>query len=330
MNYDSEKINSLAKEIDLINYISQSHTIAKYSRDRCYIHCPKHIDKTASLCINKNSNYYHCFSCGRTGNLVTWLMDFEGLKYNDAVKKILKISGMKDSGYCISDTMGIFKQYIAHKHEDNIMHEILDFETQYRQKYLEEIPTEWVLEDIPKQVQMKYNVRIDAETNRIVYPVYDNEDNFIGVKGRTRIKDYKNKGIPKYINYYKIGTIDYFQGMHENKNEILSQGRIIIVEGIKSVMKLDSFGYGIGVSSETSCLNSKQIKILLKMRLKEIIIAYDKDVGIDKIIRNISDLRRFANVSVVIDRNEVLDSKDSPVDKGIEVWENLYTNRIIL
>ena len=118
--------------------------------------------------------------------------------------------------------------------------------------------------------------------------------------------------------------------MHENKNEILSQGRIIIVEGIKSVMKLDSFGYGIGVSSETSCLNSKQIKILLKMRLKEIIIAYDKDVGIDKIIRNISDLRRFANVSVVIDRNEVLDSKDSPVDKGIEVWENLYTNRIIL
>jgi DNA primase len=133
------------------------------------------------------------------------------------------------------------------------------------------------------------------------------------------------------MNYYPIGTSNFFQGMHENKEAILKEKRAIIVEGLKSVMKLNGYGFGYAIASETCCLNNEQIKILLSLHLDEIIIAYDKGVKICDIINNVKKLKPFVRVSIVNDKKDIyLKDKDAPVDRGIQVWKELYEKRIFI
>ena len=87
-------------------------------------------------------------------------------------------------------------------------------------------------------------------------------------------------------------------------------------------------------SSETSYLNDDQVLILIKLNVKDVIIAYDNDVDFTKIKKCTAKLKRFVNVYVVLDRKSKKDKllgssedKLSPVDKGREVWETLYRER---
>lgn len=176
----------------------------------------------------------------------------------------------------------------------------------------------------------KYQVRIDYDSNRIVYPVWDNQDRLIGFKGRTRFKDYKALKIQKYMNYTKLGTVDYFGGMKENRRNIEAKGEAIIFEGVKSGYKAYSWGVDNWLSSETSALNKQQVIVLLQAGIKNVVIAWDNDVSWDKIVEKTKTLRNFANVYAIRDTNGLLGKKEdkmSPVDKGREVWERLYAER---
>lgn len=143
---------------------------------------------------------------------------------------------------------------------------------------------------------------VENKTNRIVYPVYDTEGNFINIKGRTRFKNFKLLNIAKYINYYKVGSLDYFQGWKQTKDHIKTQGEIIIFESIKSVMKCYGWGYQNCVSAESHSLSDWQIRLLLKMRV-DVVFAYDKDVSYyaPDVQKQLSKLKRFTNVYIIED-----------------------------
>ena len=105
---------------------------------------------------------------------------------------------------------------------------------------------------------------------------------------------------------------------------------IIIVEGLKSVMKLDQWGFHNTVSAETSSINEYQIELLIRMQVKNVVIAFDKDVGLPKIKECVKLLKKFTNVYVVYDKWNLLKEKDSPCDQGREVWQTLYDRRMKL
>ena len=132
------------------------------------------------------------------------------------------------------------------------------------------------------------------------------------------------------MNYHKIGVLDYFTGMKQAEEYINNNHEIIIVEGLKSVMKLDGWGYHNVVSAETSTLSEYQIELLIRMKIKNVIIAFDKDVHINKIKQNTRLLSKFTNVWVVVDNQKLLDEKDSPPDKGLDVWKRLYEKKVKL
>ena len=85
------------------------------------------------------------------------------------------------------------------------------------------------------------------------------------------------------------------------------------------------------MAAETSRLNKSQVEILLDMQVREVVIAFDRDVEI-KTIRDCTDmLRKFCNVYVVRDRynnNRLLPGdKDSPVDAGKDIWLKLLSEK---
>lgn len=329
--YNNDILAEMCSKVNLLDYISNFHEIKKIAGNN-YIQCPIHKgDNDPSMIINTNTNKYYCFGCNARGSILDYMTKIEKLSWNQALSKLSKLSGMENVELKQCESLSFYKE-VKKAYEINnyksVVHKIMP--KSYLKQFNNILPEEWVEEGISEDVIKKYEIMIDEKSNRIIYPIYDNNFNFIGVKGRTRFKNYKDLKIQKYMNYQKIGTVDYFMGMIQNKTNIINDKKAIIFEGIKSVMKLDDYGDYHGIAAETSCLNDEQIKILISLNISDITIAFDKGIDVKKINECTKKLRKFTNVYVIVDRNNLLDDKDAPVDKGKNIWEKLFLERIKL
>lgn len=332
--YDEDALRAICEQVDLLEYASSSLEFEKRGNDCYAAHCPAHVDNTPSLMITPSKNLFYCFSCKKRGNILNWLISYEHLHFNDAVEKLGQLTGTEIKNIKLCNALAYFKQMKrlaesnASKH---IERQILDESS--LDQFSDELPDEWIEEGILPEVMKKFNIRIDKKSNRIVYPVYDADLNLIGFKGRTRYPNYDKMRIRKYINYTKVETTDYFGGMKENGDRIAETGEVIIVEGIKSVMKLNGFGYDYALSAETSHLNKEQVKLLIKLGVKRVVIAFDNDVSFREACESANLLKRFTNVYVITDRHKLLGDpteKLSPCDKGKEIWDRLYREKVRL
>jgi len=319
---DPEQLEELCQNFDLLEYVEQDHQVTKKG-NKYFTQCTLHVDDTPSLAIYPETNSYYCFSCKRGGDAISYLRQYEGLSFDDAVAKVSGITGFTVTPKSESILLLKKMKRNSEKKDEEVNREILP-EEYYTSRFTDEIPNEWLEEGISVEAMKKYEVRVDNKSNRIVYPVYDSNYNLIGVKGRTRFANYKTLGLAKYMNYTKIGTVDYFSGMKQSEKYIRESGEIIIFEGIKSCMKAWDYGYYNTVAAETSALSNAQIKLLVKMRVKNVVIAFDSD---QKQLHGIDKLRCLTNVYVIRDRQGLLGEKMSPVDAGKEVWEKLYADR---
>ena len=331
MKIDQEKLNELCSKVDLMEYAEKSIDFERRGSDVYAAHCPRHEDKTPSLMITPSKNLFYCHSCHVGGNIINWLMTFEHLSFNDAVDKTAMLAGIEIDHLKTCESLSYFKQ-IKRSQVQPIKfitdRQILPWS--YYEQFANEIPQEWVDEGISADILQEYEIRVDKKSNRIVYPVYDKDGNFIGVKGRTRFKNYKDLQIKKYLNYQKIQTTDYFMGMKQNRDNILATKSVIIFEGLKSVMHVAGWGYNNCLSSETSDINDAQAAILISMGIRDLTIAFDRDVGMGHIRKTTKLLQKYMNVYAVYDKWGLLQDKDSPCDRGEEVWRTLYERKIRL
>ena len=329
MEYEQEYLEDLCSKVNLLEYAEQTLKFHKCG-DEYFCSCPNHLDRTPSLAINPKKNVFVCHSCHAGGNIFNWLMTYEHMTFDSAVKKVAEMTGSdlkKMSSPCDSIKYYKMLKRLQDSHSPKeVNRELLS--PDYYDQFVDEAPQEWIDEGMSPDMLKKYSIRIDNRTNRIVYPIYDNNDNLIGVKGRTRFNNFKDLEISKYQYYKKIQTNDFFVGMHENRQDILDANEVVIFEGIKSGIKLSTFGQNNWLAAETSMLNAEQIKILLKLNIKNVIIAFDSDVALDKIKDNVKQLKKFTNVYVVYDRWKLLGEKMSPVDMGKDTWEKLLANKI--
>ena len=325
---DTELVENIVNNIDICDYIS-NYIELKPKGDEYFGVCPFHNEDTASFSVTPARKMYFCFGCGAAGDVINFKAQYEDIPYSVAAKELAEQYSVSGFDKLKSETVAFLKETKSNRYNlPQVHHEILD--KSVMDNFVKADIKEWIDEGIPQKIIDRYGVRMDVYKNRIVYPVYDNDGNLINVKGRTLYDSYKQMKISKYINYYKVGELDYFQGYSLKKNIIKDKGEIIIFEGIKSCMKLDSFGIYNSVSAETSRLNPYQIKFLVGLRCN-VVIAFDNDVDYRKVVKNVDMLKRFTNVDIVYDKEGLLGdkcSKLSPVDKGREIWETLYSKRI--
>lgn len=331
MEYDDEMLQEINRNADLLAYAQMSLDFEQRGNDY-FAHCPLHEDNTPSLSINPNANSYYCFSCGRSGGMIGFLMDFEGMSFDDAVEKAANLASIDISKMCQSKTISFLKKWktiLYPTKSEEFEHEILQKKT--FTKFQKEKVTEWLDEGISQEMIDLFDIRIDNYGNRIVYPVYDLDGNLINIKGRTRYTNYKELKLSKYMNYYKVGVMDYLQCLEKTLPYVKERNEIIIFESIKSVMKAYQWGYKNCASAEKHTLTPEQIELLIKLKVN-IVFAYDSDVDYwqGEVRDNIDKLRRVTNVYIIEDREKLLggkESKNSPADCGKDIWEELYTTK---
>lgn len=86
-----ETINTIREQTDIVQIISQYLQLRK-SGQNYFASCPFHDDKTPSFSVSEKKQIYHCFSCGRGGNVFSFLQEMEGLSFVESVAKTAELA----------------------------------------------------------------------------------------------------------------------------------------------------------------------------------------------------------------------------------------------
>lgn len=129
-------------------------------------------------------------------------------------------------------------------------------------------------------------------------------------------------------------------GLHRAKEAIRQTGKAIIFEGAKSVMLAHSYGYPFSVASHTYGASLNHIAMLIQAGAREIILAFDKQYkdfdGVEWVIYEMAttdfsqQFKGHVTISRIVDKSNMLQYKDAPIDQGKEIFESLYSNREVL
>jgi DNA primase len=325
--YSQELIQELIHKVDIVDYISQYIELKKHGKDYFGV-CPFHAEDTPSFSVNKEKEMFYCFGCGATGSIIQFIMMYQKMKFPQVIEYLIKytkfdISQIKQE----PELVKFLKQFNRKSKLKEVQHDILPLDTMNQ---FQQIPIyEWLQEGIEQDVMDKYQVRFDDKGKRAVFPIFDIDGNIINIKGRSLYDNYKELGLNKYIYYYPLGSNDFLYGLNFKKDIINSKNEVICVEGEKTVWHVEGWGINNVVALCTSHINEYQLRLLLELKC-DITIAFDKGVLINDIKEQCKILNKFTNVYVMYDTEGLLQDKDSPCDRGLDIWNRLYTNKIKL
>lgn len=205
----------------------------------------------------------------------------------------------------------------------------------------------WEEEGINYDVLCSKNICYDPLNEGVVIPHYSIDGRLIGIRERTLIKENEvyGKYRPAVLNgkmyNHPLGFALY--NLNNSKKAISLFQKAIIFEGEKSCLKYASY-FGEESDISVACCGSNiinyQIKLLLSLNVKEIIVAFDKqfeELGNDEWRRWITKLKaiyykysNYVKISYIFDKEKTLDYKESPVDKGKDTFIELFKNRIAI
>lgn len=235
-----------------------------------------------------------------------------GLKYNNSIKKTSKSNSFS--------VLKIFKKSISDKELD-YEQEVL--QESFLQRFIREECLIFSNDNINKKTQDKFNVSYDILDNRIVFPIRNDIGGLLTFKGRTIDKDYKIKGIPKYIYYYPFYGEYYLFGLYENYFDIISANEIYVGESEKFVMQLDSMEINNSVGLSKKSISPIQLNKLLKLG-KDIVLVFDKDVPLEEIFIECRKFKGLCRVFYIYDKDNIyLKNKQSPTDRGKDIFLKL-------
>lgn len=322
------ELSELIESIDILEYISQ-YTEFTEKNGEFWALSPFKDEKTPSFSIRRENNTFFDFSSGIGGNVLTFVRYYDKCGYREAIEKLKKFSGL-DGGVTSHGRLAateVAKRFAPPKKTvKQVKTTILPDDYMERYERNEDKLRTWTDEGISMTSLAKFGVRYDGFSNCLVYPIRNPEGKIVNVGGRTLDPNWKEKKMRKYTYFHSWGELRTLYGLAENAEQIKKTREIILFEGCKSVLLADTYGIHNAGALLTSHLNPNQMKLLIELGCR-VVFALDKDVAVRNDY-NIRRLKQFVNVEYIWDKDDLLDEKDSPIDKGKEVWDRLYEGRL--
>ena len=223
----------------------------------------------------------------------------------------------------------------------------------FDKKILEHLPykkiTPWLREGITEEVMRHSEIKFDPYNYGIVIPHYDIDNQLIGIRERTLVKENEDKGkyIPAILNgkmyNHPLGFNLY--NINNSKDNIRDMKIAIVGEGEKFCLGYASY-FGIDNDITVACCGSNlttfQFNLLAALGVDEIVIAFDKQYQNTgdkewkqwtKKLTNIHDkFGKYIKISFMFDKDNQynIGYKESPIDAGKDVFIELFKNRITL
>lgn len=297
----------IKNSIKLSQLVGRNLSLKRRDKSNFVALCPFHKEKTPSFNISDDKGFYHCFGCGKHGDIFDYVMEIENKTFLEALKKLADEAGLKNTDYnftinpklkrSINLLKRISDSYIQNLNaplgenarnylyfrgidETIIKNFMIGYagnlnSNQYLVKCL--MKEGFSLDEIIEVGLAKKNYKKELVfyfQQRIMIPILNNTDKVIAFGGRVL-----EKGNPKYINSPE--TLLFQKGKQlfgvSNAKNLLNKKRLIICEGYMDVISLHKYGYP-ALASLGTALTDEQIDKIFNLT-DEAYLVFDGDVA---------------------------------------------------
>ena len=352
--YDNNFTDQLRERLSLVDVIQRRVPLVKKGQNYWGC-CPFHNEKTPSFSVSEDKGFYHCFGCGKHGDIISFVMESEHIDFKAAITELSEMAGIPlpeikqksqeqiaaEETY-ISITTDAAKIYAEKLYSPDGAHALeyirgRGFTDEMIKKYgIGYAPKNNIISN--KFVNTKQDKLIatglvrrgefglyDFFRDKLMFPIFNSHGQIVAFSGRSL-----DGSEPKYINtthtemFHKRQTLFGFNFAREN---IHRANRAIIVEGQIDAIQMQCNGFGETVAPLGTALTEDHIAILCKAN-RNITFCFDGDGAGQKaaaracgiilpFLRDNSDVR-FAFVTGGKDPDEILrKSGKSEMDKII-------------
>lgn len=302
----TKEINEIRNSVDIVKIIGEFIPLTKKGRNFFGL-CPFHDDHNPSMSVSTEKQIYKCFSCGASGNVINFIMDYEHKSFSEAIIYLADKAGIKI-------TKDIYQPKKQEKHEP--LYQIYDIATKYYQnnintssgsKAKEYLKKRKIDDEIIKEFQIGLSLnKIDDLTklllkkgftekelvnggitnktdsgfqdvfiNRIIFPLWDVTGRVIGYSGRI----YTDSDMAKYINtketdIFRKGMLLY--NYHRAKDSTRKEKFVILMEGFMDVIRCYSVGIQNVIAIMGTSITNDQINLIRKLS-PNVYLCFDND-----------------------------------------------------
>jgi DNA primase len=297
-SFSFEKIR---EHLDIVEVVSQ-YVNLKRSGVNFTALCPFHTEKTPSFIVSPQKQIYHCFGCGKGGDVIKFVGEINGLDYYDAAVKLAKDYNLE---FDFKESSKINDFFEITKTAAEIFHSCLKNNIN-RNKVKNFIKNRKLTEDVlekffigyapensqflikefkKKHIDLKLACEIgiikkeqnyyDTFRDRIIFPIRNLKGEFIAFGGRIL----NNKIQPKYLNspdsliYHKRKNL---YGLFENRESVKKENEVIIVEGYMDLISLYSNNVKNVAATLGTAFTAEQLNLITRFT-DNIIFLYDGD-----------------------------------------------------
>ena len=296
-----EFIDQLVSDSDIVAVLSNYLKLTKRSSN--YItHCPFHDEKTPSFTVSPQKQIYHCFGCGKGGNVITFLQEYEGLNFVEAVERLAEFNNVnvpRSSNSNRPDHSEIYElnNMIADFYFSALKNKKYEFVVDYLKQrgvngetakkftigyadfdqhdLLAKLKEKFSEETILKSGNFLKNEKgiYPFYRKRLMFPIKNHSGNIIGFGGRT-IDD----SLPKYLNSKDSPFFNKSRELYgfNNAKQDHKSDYFIVTEGYMDVIMLSQHDVNNAVASLGTAFSLAHLQNLFKLK-KKIVFCFDSD-----------------------------------------------------
>ena len=321
----NEIINEIRNKTDIVDVVSRYVNLTKKGKNYIGV-CPFHDDHSPSMSVSPEKQIFTCFSCGATGNVFTFVSDFEKISFSDAVRLLGEKAGIsignntyignskRDEYFDIYDSANKFYQnslftnlgknaiqYLKNRNIDRDTIKKFGIGLSVQKLSLTDyLKNKNYSIDKLIDVGLTNDNGNDIFINRMMFPIYDLAGNPVAFSGRI----YNTKDTSKYINTketdkFKKGKILY--NYHIAKEHLKKNDSVIIMEGQMDVIRASTIGVNNCIATMGTAL-TRDHKSIIKNMTNNIVLCFDGDSAGEKATISAIELLEDTGIDIKIVR----------------------------
>ena len=318
-------------------------------------HNPLEEASTMKLYFYEKNKMFHCYTeCNENMSIFTLYQKFVAVNTDTEIELGEAIDYVKrfilQVGVELVEAPAPAKRYVSMAERYQVENRIIQLPA-YNEKVLDcflDYPHPlWLAEGITPEVMRKFEISFLPLENKIIIPHRDYWGRLVGIRGRALEEE--DIALGKYRPIYWNGIEYHHQlmfslyGLYQHKEAITKFKRAILYEGEKSVMLDEVYNgeYSLAVACCGSSINKYHIALLTQLLgVNEIVVALDKEYTDpfseegrnywQKLYDICDKYKSRAKMSFIWDHDNLLGKKDAPIDKGIDVFRQLYKDRVFV
>ena len=298
-------IQQLLARVDVVDVIDK-HVKLKKAGQNYSACCPFHNEKTPSFSVSPTKQFYHCFGCGVHGTAISFLMEYSGMGFRDAVQELSESVGMS------LPVEANREESLERAQEAASLGEVMLAATNFYRRELKRSPSaidylkgrgvsgeiagkfglgyapdDWqglkgavedytaaALNECGLVIDNNEGKRYDRFRDRVMFPILDARGNVIGFGGRVI-----GQGEPKYLNSPETSLFEKgreLYGLFQARRAIRDSQTAIVVEGYMDVVALAQSGVENAVATLGTATTPTHVQKLLRIA-DNLVFCFDGD-----------------------------------------------------